>query len=274
MRRSPACRPSGCSVAASSVADGRPASCSTASTSGSSTLTPRRRARSARSSTNAAPRRAAADDGSAAAGGDAHLRPTRPSEAVTGVDFVQESAPERMDLKRSVLAAAASAAGPDVADRVARPRACGRPSCRTAMLHAGTTCRRPSVQPGLPAAARRGRRRSSRRRAQRSTAPPTSTGRSACSRSCSRHGDRRLRRRPSARGAVARGALAGATTASRPSSRDRRRHPLRRRAALGVMGTFLDLPHRRRRGRHAPLHGPVRARPAVAVDEADGRPRS
>ena len=35
-------------------------------------------------------------------------------EAATGVDFVQESAPERMDLKRSVLAAAASAAGPDV----------------------------------------------------------------------------------------------------------------------------------------------------------------
>src|SRR5262245_1142602 len=35
-------------------------------------------------------------------------------EAASGVDFVQESAPERMELKRSVLAAAASAAGPDV----------------------------------------------------------------------------------------------------------------------------------------------------------------
>ena len=40
------------------------------------------------------------------------------------------------------------------------------------------------------------------------------------------------------------------------------------------MGTFLDLPHRRWRGRHAPLPGPVRAGAAVAVDEADGRPRA
>ncbi len=35
-------------------------------------------------------------------------------EAATRVDFVQESAPERIELKRSVLAAAAAAAGPDV----------------------------------------------------------------------------------------------------------------------------------------------------------------
>src|SRR5215216_6145496 len=35
-------------------------------------------------------------------------------EAVDGVDFVQESAPEREDLKRALLAAASRAAGPDV----------------------------------------------------------------------------------------------------------------------------------------------------------------
>jgi carnitine 3-dehydrogenase len=35
-------------------------------------------------------------------------------EAVDGVDFVQESAPEREDVKRALLAAASRAAGPDV----------------------------------------------------------------------------------------------------------------------------------------------------------------
>jgi carnitine 3-dehydrogenase len=37
-----------------------------------------------------------------------------PEEAATGVDFVQESAPERMDLKRELLRRASTAAGPDV----------------------------------------------------------------------------------------------------------------------------------------------------------------
>ena len=37
-----------------------------------------------------------------------------PAEAVTGVDFVQESAPERIELKRSLLAEASVAAGPSV----------------------------------------------------------------------------------------------------------------------------------------------------------------
>src|SRR5215212_11482062 len=35
-------------------------------------------------------------------------------EAVEGVDFVQESAPEREDVKRALLAAACRAAGPEV----------------------------------------------------------------------------------------------------------------------------------------------------------------
>jgi carnitine 3-dehydrogenase len=37
-----------------------------------------------------------------------------PAEAVTGVEFVQESAPERIDLKQELLARADAAAGPDV----------------------------------------------------------------------------------------------------------------------------------------------------------------
>jgi carnitine 3-dehydrogenase len=37
-----------------------------------------------------------------------------PEEASTGVEFVQESAPERMELKQALLAAASRAAGPDV----------------------------------------------------------------------------------------------------------------------------------------------------------------
>ena len=51
---------------------------------------------------------------------------------------------------------------------------------------------------------------------------------------------------------------------------DRRRDPLRRGPALGVHGHVPHVPHRRRRRRHAPLHGAVRARAAVAVDEAHG----
>ncbi len=39
---------------------------------------------------------------------------TTPQEAATGVDFVQESAPERLDLKRSLLMAASEAAEPSV----------------------------------------------------------------------------------------------------------------------------------------------------------------
>ena len=37
-----------------------------------------------------------------------------PEEAATGVDFVQESAPERMELKQRLLRAASAVAGPDV----------------------------------------------------------------------------------------------------------------------------------------------------------------
>ncbi len=43
------------------------------------------------------------------------------------------------------------------------------------------------------------------------------------------------------------------------------RHP------LGADGHVPGLSRRRRRGRHAPLHGAVRAVPEMAVDQADGR---
>ena len=52
---------------------------------------------------------------------DAPMRPLgtltfvgSPEEAATGVEFVQESAPERVDLKQTLLNAASKAAGPDV----------------------------------------------------------------------------------------------------------------------------------------------------------------
>ena len=56
-----------------------------------------------------------------------------------------------------------------------------------------------------------------------------------------------------ARGALARGRR------RRHRGGDRRRDPLRRRAAVGGHGHVPHLPDRRRRGGHAPLPGPVRA---------------
>ena len=45
----------------------------------------------------------------------------------------------------------------------------------------------------------------------------------------------------------------------------------RLRPALGADGHVPGLSRRRRRGRHAPLHGAVRSVPEMAVDQADGR---
>ena len=84
---------------------------------------------------------------------------------------------------------------------------------------------------------------------------------------------RRVRRRPPARGAVARGVVARRRR-GRHGQPDRRRHPLRCRAALERDGDVPRLPDGRRRGRHAPLHGAVRPDPAVAVDEAHRRARA
>ena len=105
---------------------------------------------------------------------------------------------------------------------------------------------RPSLQPGLPAAAGGGVRR-------RSAPRPRRWQRAAAMYRVARHApadrpprDRRLHRRPAAGGAVARGAVAGRRR-RRDRRGDRRRHPLRRRAALGGDGHVPDLPPRRRR---------------------------
>ena len=50
----------------------------------------------------------------AAARGHAHVRRFVAEEAVAGADLVQESAPERVELKQRLLAAASAAAGPEV----------------------------------------------------------------------------------------------------------------------------------------------------------------
>ena len=85
-----------------------------------------------------------------------------PEAAVEGAGFVQESAPEREPLKRELLARASRAAGAGRAVRQldVRPAAeppAGRHGAPRA-LH-----RRASVQPGLPAAARRAVRRRAHR---------------------------------------------------------------------------------------------------------------
>ena len=165
---------------------------------------------------------------------------------MAGADFVQESAPERLELKRALLAGRAARRTPDVVDRsstsglLPTPAAGGHGAPRAAR-------RRPSVQPGLPAAARRGRAAASDGAGDRASAPPTSTGRSACGRSCCGKEIDGVRRRPAARGAVARGAVARRTTAWRRS----RRSTTRSASAPGCGGLHGHVPHvpdRRRRG--------------------------
>ena len=135
----------------------------------------------------------------------------------------------------------------------------------------GPLPRRASVQPRLPPSARRGRRgrayvRGGRRPGDRllRVARDASAARSL--------GDRRLRRRPAARGPLARGPLARGRRC-RHGRGGRRRHPLRPGVALGPDGHLSHVSDRRWRGRNAPLPRPVRPHAAVALDEADGRPR-
>ena len=112
-----------------------------------------------------------------------------PEEAATGVEFVQESAPERMELKQDLLRRASAVAGPEVvfgsstsgllpsADAAGHdpPRAAGG---------------RPPVQPRVPDAAGRGLRRRASPATPPRTAPPRCTRRSACTRcGCSKEID-------------------------------------------------------------------------------------
>ena len=83
-----------------------------------------------------------------------------PEDAVEGVDFVQENAPEREELKRELLARAGRAAG---AGRHLLLVDVGAAAVAAPGRHAAPRAdgRRPPVQPGLPAAAGRGVRRAS-----------------------------------------------------------------------------------------------------------------
>ena len=184
-----------------------------------------------------------------------------PEEAVQGVEFVQESAPEREQIKRSLLAAASRAAGPEV---VFAQLDVGPAPDATAGRHGppGAAHRRPPVQPRLPAPAGRAvRRGADGARDARARGRVLPAGRDAAAAAAPR--GRRVRRRPPARGALARGSVARRRR-RRHGRGDRRRDPLRRRPALGVHGHVPDVPDRRRRGRHAPLHGAVRPRAAAA----------
>ena len=196
---------------------------------------------------------------------------TTVEEAVDGAHFVQESAPERLELKQQLFAAASRVAG---ARRGVRIVDVGSAAHRDAARHGPprTARGRPSVQPGVPHAAGRGVRwrrdigshQAARRRdlPQHRHAPPDPL-----------EGDRRIRRRPLDGSAVARGVVAGQRRRG-DGRRDRRCNALRARPALELHGHVPDLSHRRRRGRNAALHGPVRAGVEMAVDEVDGRARA
>ena len=180
-------------------------------------------------------------------------------------DFVQESAP-------------GAGGAEDPAVRADRPGGAARrdrrlqhlgPAAEPAAVGDGASRAvhgRPSVQPGLsPAAGRDLRRCQDQCRDQAARRPPSTSG-SACG-PCRSEGDRRLHRRPADGGDVAR--VAAPDRRGRGDRRGAgRRDPLRRRPALVVHGQLPDLPHRRRRAGHAPLHGPVRPGPEAALDQA------
>ena len=191
---------------------------------------------------------------------------TRSRRQSTGVELVQECAPERLELKRELLAAADRAAPAGRRHLLVDVRACARPSCRRGMARPERLVVGHPFNPVylLPLVELCGGERTAPRR---SSARPASTG---------RVGMQPLVVRTEIDGFVAdrllealwREALWLVARRRRDRRGDRRRDPLRRRAALGVHGHVPHLPDRRRRGRHAALHGAVRAGAAVAVDEA------
>ena len=184
------------------------------------------------------------------------------------MDLVQESAPEREELKRALLAQASAAAPPDaiiatstsgllptrLAAEMQGPErfVVGHPFNPVYLLPLVEVCAAERTAPETVARAAAIYRSVAMRPLDR---PPR---------------DRRLHRRPPARGAVARGAVAGRRR-RRHRGGDRRRHPLRRGAALGVDGHLPHLPAGGRRGRHAPFHGPVRAGAPAALDPSHRR---
>ncbi len=153
------------------------------------------------------------------------------AECVADADFIQESAPEREALKLELheQISRGGEAGRDhrVVDvRAAAERllCAGHPS--------GALRGRPSVQSGLPAAARRGaRRRAHVAGGRRSGDDDLSHARHAAA--ARTQGGAGLHRGPAARGVVARGA-ASRRRRRRDDRRDRRRDPLRRGHPLVV----------------------------------------
>ena len=189
-------------------------------------------------------------------------------EAADGADFIQESLPEREDLKIRLLAQAETAMRPDVVigsstsgllpsrlqSGLKHPErfVVGHPFNPVYLMPLVEICGGALTSEDDQAAG--GCVLSQHRHAPAARA----------------QGDRRLHRRPADGGAVARGAVAGQRR-HRDGRGNRRRDALRPRPALGVHGHDADLPHRRRRAGHAAFHGAVRAEPEMAVDEADGR---
>ena len=160
-----------------------------------------------------------------------------PAAAAEGVELVQESAPERLELKQALLAEACAAAGAGRAHRlVDLGPAADRAGSRDGPARAVPG--RSPVQPGLPAAAGRAVRRGAHLARRRSSARAPSTARSAWRRSsCARRSTASWPTACSRRSGARR--CGSSTTASRPP----RRWTTRSASAPGLrwsfMGTFL-----------------------------------
>ena len=192
-------------------------------------------------------------------------------DAVRGVEFVQENAPEREGLKRELLARAGRAAG---ADAIFCSSTSGlRPSLLQAdMPHPERMAVGHPFNPVylLPLVEVCGGERTAPETLDRAASVYRSVGMEPLVLRTEIDGfvaDRLMEAH------VARGALARRRRC-RHGGRDRRRDPSRRGPAVVVHGHVPDLPQRRRRRRHAPLHGAVRPGPQVAVDEAHRRARA
>ena len=135
--------------------------------------------------------------------GAVDARPRRRRRPSTGVELVQESAPEREELKRELLAAASRAAAAGRDRRVVDVGPAADAAAGATWRGPERFVRRPPVQPRLPAAARRARaaasgptpetvdarrravpRRSGMRPARAARARSTASSPTACSRRC------------------------------------------------------------------------------------------
>ena len=191
--------------------------------------------------------------------GPARRSSTRRRTPSTGVEFVQENAPEREELKRELLARAGARGRRRRGLLLVDLRPAARRCCRR-------TCPTPSGWSSATRSTRSTCCRWSRCAAGERTAPETLARAAAVYRSV---GMEPLVLRTEIDGFVAdrlleamwREALWLVARRRRHGRRDRRRDPARRRPALVVHGHVPDLPHRRRRGGHAPLHRASSARP-------------